>query len=67
MNVTAGSSYARSALVGAVIGTLVGFTLASGVWLLSVTTYPYGRTVGGATLILAVVGAFVGVIVESER
>lgn len=54
-------------LVGAIYGALLAglfmFVAASGVHLMSLTTYPYWQTVGGATIIATVVGAAIGMIV----
>lgn len=49
---------------GLVLGFITGFVLSTGIWLLSQTEYPYWRTVGGGTLLITVLGAIIGALVE---
>lgn len=49
-------------LIGAVMGGLVVWGLSSGLYLMSLTTYPYWNIVGGAVLIGAVIGGLIGLV-----
>lgn len=53
-------------LLALTVTVVIGFCFSAGLWLLSHTTYPFARTVGGATLICVALGLCVGVIWVSE-
>lgn len=42
-------------------GYMLAFIVSTGFWLMSLTDYPFVRTVGGATLIVGTVMAAIGV------
>lgn len=47
-------------LGGALLSTALIFLIGSGIWLLSLTSYPFWPTVGGGSLIAAGIGAIIG-------
>jgi hypothetical protein len=45
---------------------VLGWMLSTGMYLVTMTTYPYERVVGGGALLFAVLGGLVGLVVASE-